>query len=103
MVVEFDKKIKLNSIVDTCNECFCDLVPVIFINDKYKDIFVIKDIEKYEYKKIDIEGVNGKNKVSIYKPKEFIIIFNKNKVTKNVYVAFCNITHECLLSPVILM
>lgn len=94
----FDKKYQLIGYLDTGNECLYNGIPIIFVNNKYKDMIQnrqsINEIT-------NIYTVNGLSIQNIYKPQEFTIYINKKEYHKKVVIIFCDINKDCLINPYI--
>lgn len=91
------KSLKLKAFLDTGNECFCDDIPVVFIDRKYKD----NSLKPVNH--LLLNTAAGSNLSMCYKAEKFYIVIGKKKLKKNVYIVFSDINRECLLNPNILL
>lgn len=90
----FDEEVMLDGFVDTGNMASYYDTPIIFIDKKYYNNNLI--IEHT----VELKTINDRKYVNCYKPKEFYIIDNNKKISKDVLISFSKFDNdfECILN-----
>ena len=90
----FDVEVMLDGFVDTGNMASYYDTPIIFIDKKYYNNNLI--IEHT----VELKTINDRKYVNCYKPKEFYIIDNNKKISKDVLISFSKFDNdfECILN-----
>ncbi len=93
-IVDLDNKdIYLNAFLDTGNFLINeDNIPIIILNDKFKDKINIKYCFDYF-----INTVLTNDKLKIYEVKSFFIKINGKYIKKDVYIGFGKIKHQAII------
>lgn len=98
VIVTFNnRRLEVKGFLDTGNECYCDYIPVIFLDEKFKE----SGLQPVNH--LLINTANGTDIKMCYRADDFSIVIGKKKIKKEVYIVFSDIKKECILNPSILL
>lgn len=95
IIIEFNERtIILDGFLDTGNMATYNEYPIVFIDKKYFS----NDLKIFNVS--TIKTVNGHQIINCYKPKEFYVIDNNKKISKDVLISFSSFDNNisCLLN-----